>query len=530
LSSVECRSISSKENEIGSGMKKVVVYTRVSTDEQVENMSLGNQLEACSRYAEAQELEVVKVFREEGESAKTTKRPQLNALLEYCQKHKGEINGLVVWKVDRFSRRTEDHMYVKALLKKSGVSLMSVTEPIEDTVMGRLMETVLSGFAQFDNEVRAERSVGGMVKRLEEGSWPFHAPVGYRNVKDALGRPTIEPSEQGPKVAKWLREFLKGGYTQREMYKMAAQMGISKKSGNPLVYQYTCNMLRNGLYAGVVTSSLINGPRKGLHEPLISTEEFEAIQDILSGKRRQGIVKDAKGEEWPLRGGGFMKCALCSSAITGSNPRGNGGSYPKYSCPKCRRPITGKQVSENKEAVHREFLDRLRLIHFSEEKLSLFREVVLKRWELEYKDARQQRREIDKTSEKLEDEKDELIRNLSKTGQLERSKRVVDKIDRELVALQIQRGQLHEEELDREAIVGYAINFIRDLAKLWEDASPQHKLRFQKMVFPQGITYDFGVGFGTAKLGLCFGIMGEPDERISTLVGPAGLEPATKRL
>src|SRR6266851_5544821 len=146
-------------------MKKAVIYIRVSTDEQVENMSLGNQLDACQRYAESNGLEVAKVFREEGESAKTAKRPQLLALLEFCQKHKGEIHTLVVWKVDRFSRRTEDHMAIKAALKKVGVGLSSVTEPIEDTVMGRLMETVLSGFAQFDNEVRAERSVGGMVKR-----------------------------------------------------------------------------------------------------------------------------------------------------------------------------------------------------------------------------------------------------------------------------------------------------------------------------------------------------------------------------
>ncbi len=510
-------------------MKTAIIYTRVSTDEQVENMSLGNQLEACEKYAEANGLEVLKVFVEEGESAKTANRPQLLALIRYCQEHKGQVSTLLVWKLDRFSRRTKDHHAIKAVLKKVGVSLASVTEPIEDTTLGRLMETMLSGFAQFDNEVRAERSIGGMAKRVEEGSWPFMAPIGYRNVKDAMNRPTLEADEKGPLVAKWLREFSKGVYTQREMHKLAWQMGITNKSGKRLVYQYTCNMLRNGVYAGIVRSKLVEGDRKGLHAGLITMSEFEANQDILTGKPRKGLLKTKMGGEWPLRGG-FVVCHLCSTPITGSTPRGNGGVYLKYSCPKCRRSVTGKQVSEDKEALHRQFLERLKAVKFTDDDLLLFRATVLKRWESEYADARNARRKIDKSMQVLEEEKDTVVRNLAKTGQLAKNKRVIDQIDSELVTMQMQRGQAWEEELDRDAIVGYAANFIGNLAKMWEDAEPEYKRRFQKMIFPGGIRYDFGIGFGTAKLGLCFEVIQQIADDKSTLVGPAGFEPATKRL
>src|SRR3970282_2683070 len=68
------------------------IYVRVSTKEQTENLSLPTQLRACEEYCRRQGYEILERFHEEGESAKTTDRSQLQNLLTYCRLNKGRVN------------------------------------------------------------------------------------------------------------------------------------------------------------------------------------------------------------------------------------------------------------------------------------------------------------------------------------------------------------------------------------------------------------------------------------------------------
>src|SRR4051812_2300975 len=105
-----------------------VIYIRVSSDEQIKGTSLDDQLERCKKYCEEKGIEVAKMFREEGESAKTADRTQLLNAIEFCRKEKGKVHAFVVFKVDRFARNTEDHFSVRKILADYGVTLHSVTE------------------------------------------------------------------------------------------------------------------------------------------------------------------------------------------------------------------------------------------------------------------------------------------------------------------------------------------------------------------------------------------------------------------
>jgi putative ABC transport system permease protein len=163
-----------------------VIYVRVSTKEQTENLSLPTQLRACEEYCKGQGYDVLERFHEEGESAKTTDRSQLQALLKYCRTHKGKVHFVVVYNLTRFAREKYDHFALRAHLKSLGISLRSATEPIDDTSTGKLMEGVLAAFAQFDNDVRSDRTRAGMRAALELGRWTFPAPLGYL-VRIALG-------------------------------------------------------------------------------------------------------------------------------------------------------------------------------------------------------------------------------------------------------------------------------------------------------------------------------------------------------
>ena len=73
------------------------IYVRVSTKEQTENLSLPTQIRACEEYCRREGDEVLERFKEEGESAKTTDRTELQKLLKYCRAHKGKVRVLYVW-------------------------------------------------------------------------------------------------------------------------------------------------------------------------------------------------------------------------------------------------------------------------------------------------------------------------------------------------------------------------------------------------------------------------------------------------
>ena len=145
-------------------------------------------MRACEEYCRRQGYEILERFHEEGESAKTTDRSQLQNLLTYCRLNKGRVHFVVVFNLTRFARDKYDHFALRSHLQSLGISLRSATEPIDDTSTGKLMEGVLAAFAQFDNDVRSDRTRAGMKAALELGRWMFLAPIGYLNAPRVNGQ------------------------------------------------------------------------------------------------------------------------------------------------------------------------------------------------------------------------------------------------------------------------------------------------------------------------------------------------------
>ena len=186
-------------------MVGAVIYVRVSTKEQTENLSLPTQLRACEEYCRRQGYEVLERFHEEGESAKSTDRSQLQNLLTFCRLNKGRVHFVVVFNLTRFARDKYDHFALRSHLQSLGISLRSATEPIDDTSTGKLMEGVLAAFAQFDNDVRSDRTRAGMKAALELGRWVFLAPIGYLNAPRSMGKSLMPRSRAGAARAASIR-------------------------------------------------------------------------------------------------------------------------------------------------------------------------------------------------------------------------------------------------------------------------------------------------------------------------------------
>lgn len=145
-----------------------VVYVRVSSQQQVGNYSLEVQEDACRASCRDQGWPVARVFREEGESARSADRTQLTALMDYCRENRSQLVAVVVHSMTRWSRDTHDHYALRGLLLKWGIALRSATERmIDDSPEGELMESLVAGMARYENRQRTGRTVAGMRKALE---------------------------------------------------------------------------------------------------------------------------------------------------------------------------------------------------------------------------------------------------------------------------------------------------------------------------------------------------------------------------
>src|SRR5882724_9285668 len=133
-------------------MPAAVIFCRVSTAKQQQRneANLPAQEKRCQDWCKDNGLAVLRVFVAEGESAWDTTRPVFEECLDFIQKNKGRVTVLAVQDISRFSRNIQVQAVTLARLKKIGVNLVSVDEPMLDSSpVGLLTATILGGISQF---------------------------------------------------------------------------------------------------------------------------------------------------------------------------------------------------------------------------------------------------------------------------------------------------------------------------------------------------------------------------------------------
>ena len=435
-------------NPNGSKLRRMigaVIYVRVSTKEQTENLSLPTQLRSCEEYCQRQGYQILERFKEEGESGKTADRTELQNLLKYCRTNKGKVHFVVVYNLTRFAREKYDHFALRAHLKSLGISLRSATEPIDDTSTGKLMEGVLAAFAQFDNDVRSERTRAGMRAALELGRWTFRAPLGYLNAPKWSDKTLIPDPERAPLVTRAFEEFASGRHTKQEVLRFVTDLGLRTGRGQPLNPQSFALILRNPLYVGTVTSPESGISGKGKFDPLISEDTFYRVQAILSGRVVVGGQRRRNHPDFPLRV--FVRCEACGRPLTGSWSKGRSGRYAYYHCqPRCRA------VYVTKEKLEGVFVDELRRLEPSAAYMRFVKDRIVLAWTERCYDARDRVVEIERRlstlREKLDRVNDAFL--YDKTIDLEIYERQRDRLREEQTLLQIDRHATQVEEIDVE--------------------------------------------------------------------------------
>lgn len=144
----------------------IALYVRVSTEDQHPE----NQLQALKADAARRGWTIVKTYVDKGWSGTTTVRPSLTRLLKDATKTPRAFDAVMVWKLDRLARSVMDLATINETLDKAGVGFISLTEQFDlTTPHGKLLRTILSGFAQFERDILSERTKLGMERARRAG-------------------------------------------------------------------------------------------------------------------------------------------------------------------------------------------------------------------------------------------------------------------------------------------------------------------------------------------------------------------------
>ena len=492
---------------------KGVIYTRVSSEEQTKGTSLEFQEELCRKYCEQKNIEIVAIFREEGETAKDlslNNRKKFLESLEFCRKNKNQIQAFVVLRVDRFSRNTEDHFAIRKILLNYGTALHSVTEPIGNKPAEKFIETILSGAAEYENAIRKQRSIDGMMSKINQGIHPWQPPLGYKCLhfkKRGEKKTQPDPPDEQifPLIQKALKEYAKGLYSQAELARMLDKWGLKSIQGKktrPQVVDYVLGKYLK-FYAGIITNPWTGEEKEGLHKPMITKEEMYQIQLVRSGKARQFAKYNKCNPDFPLRR--TILCGSCNKPLTASSPRGNGGRYFYYHCSNKDCQMYGKSIP--KQTLETKFSEYLEKITPKDEFFKIFKETILDLWQEQRKNLGTEKLKYERQLALLQ-EKRKRIFEMREEGSYTKEEFLERKsnIEKEIFEVKISLRESQYENFDVESVLSYAISLIRNLSEEWSHFPPHLWSRFQKLIFPEGIPYQKNCGFGTAKLGVIFSL------------------------
>ena len=502
-------------------LKTAVIYTRVSSKDQLEGFSLESQEKNTRAFAEKERLTVVKLFREEGESAKTADRTELKKMIEFARRSQGKIGKLIIYKLDRLARSKEDYYALKVIFRKFGITIQSATENIDDDPQGKLMEGMLSAMAEFDNDIRAERTVEGMGTRLLSGLWTWKAPVGYKNTKDlAENRVIIPDPVKAPIVKMLFEEAAKGLYTYKQLAAKADRLNLKSKHGKKMFPQLVVKTLRNPLYCGRIEVPNWEISVEGKHEPLVSKELFNKVQQRLkdNSPKSRKMVRSRDNPDFPLRG---MECSGCGGHISGGWSQGrHGGRYAYYGCIKkdCPQRETIKRID-----MEDSFTAFLKETTPNEEYFDALEEALKIAYKTEMEGVLKNNRLVDSEIEKLKFNKDKLLELklkdlMSDDAFLEENNKMINRIK------DLEISKEHFTEFNLENATKHAFNFLKTLPDNWKSIDVSELRVLNRILFPQNLIYSYP-DIKTPELSSVYKVNQQLKDKKETLAAPRGIEP-----
>lgn len=296
-------------------MKKirVALYPRVSSQEQAnEGYSIGEQIERLTDYCKAMQWEVYKIYTDPGYSGANTDRPGLQDMLKDVRK--GNVDKVVVYKLDRLSRSQKDTMMlIEDEFLAHNVDFVSMTENFDTaTPFGRAMIGLLAVFAQLERDNIKSRTKMGKEARAKEGKWGGGStvPIGYEY---NIAKDLLEVNDYEAMQIREIYDLFLQGVPLRTIETMFLEKGYKHKYG---VWRAGTIRALLGRKTHIGYISYANEWYKGEHEPLVDPEIWEKAYELLTIRREEYLLSGVKPRAKKSYLGGLLVCKHCGAKYT----------------------------------------------------------------------------------------------------------------------------------------------------------------------------------------------------------------------
>ncbi len=322
---------------------RAYAYVRVSTNKQLDNTSIEQQIEAIEKYCKENNIILVKIYVEEPASGESfSNRPEFKEMFYNVFQKENNIDTIIVFKQDRISRNSLDSQYIFSRLKKANKNLISIADNIDtNDPNSKLIYQILGIIAEVEKDLIAFRTSLGMEKTFKNGDFNGGRVFGYNLINKKL-----VVNEEEAKVVKYIFDCYSNkmwGY--RKIASNLNMQGIKTKKDNHWSITAVKTILNNKIYIGYVKWK--GNYKKGNHYPIISGELWDKTQKLLS--LRSYTQEKLHNGSFPLSG--LLKCPTCGGAMVQGNAN---KKYKYYVCGRfknsgskaCKSNLVKKEYAE----------------------------------------------------------------------------------------------------------------------------------------------------------------------------------------
>ncbi|WP_207431334.1 recombinase family protein [Sabulibacter ruber] len=463
------------QNEISiSKDKTAVIYTRVSSKEQLSNDSLDTQYKECTSFAIKNGFKVVKYFGGVYESAKSDDdRKEFRAMLDFVTSKKNKIGAIICFNYDRFSRTGIQAIEIISLLQRNSIKVYSAINTFDpESIEGKVMLTMTLLQANIANVNKSIDTKRKMREKIQNGYWVHKCPRGYARDSKKI----IHINREGEHIREGFQMLLKG-FTpieiQRYLYVKGLRINTKRWS----------EIFRNPFYCGIMISNSYDYiPIEGKHPKIVSLLEFKRAMEILDtdGKPRNGNLIINTG--LPLKGN--IKCASCGSKFTGYLNKKKQKYYYICNNQDCR--INVSAVKANKEFY--EYLKNIVPISLPSSLLTQrLKELLVELNSINSADIEKCQIKVDALKSKMSQLADMLLSGMI-SNDLFKQKLHEFENQKEQIESKLEKLQMNVS--NPEEVAAICIQYVRKTPFLWLNEGISVKRRVQQTTFTGHIFYD----------------------------------------
>ena len=288
------------------------LYARKSSEsDERQAMSIESQVKEMKSLAEKEDI-FIKDARSESFSAKVSgERAIFSSMIDDIKR--GSFNAILTWAPDRLSRNAGDLGSLIDLMDAHKLlSIKTYSQVFSNSPNEKFLLMILCSQAKLENDNRAASVKRGIRAKCEMGWRPCMPPLGYynrafRGIKDIV----VDP-ERCPIVKEMFYRTAYLGESGRKIKKWLDSINFTTKAGKPVPLSLVLKILKNPFYYGEFEYPIGSGRwYKGSHEPLISKEVFDIVQERRIGPRKT---------KWGSKKFAYkmlLKCGNCGANIVG---------------------------------------------------------------------------------------------------------------------------------------------------------------------------------------------------------------------